>query len=122
MNKKLASCVILVLIALVAGCTLNSQLQTPAEMSPKGRAALAMTLYNNAWDNYQAQFAATPQPMSKDMVNYFQGYKAVMVTAEPMVRLYDSTVAAGGLPTPEQEQAIISMIYQLQAMLVKKGG
>lgn len=81
-----------------------------------------MMLYNNAWDNYQAQFAATPQPMSAKMKNYFQAYKEVMVTAEPVVRLYDSTVSAGGLPTAEQEQALITLIYQLQAMLVAKGG
>lgn len=119
---RIVSVMLIVLVALT-GCTMGQQnLKSPADMSPKERAVFSMMLYNNAWDNYQAQFAATPQPMSAKMKNYFQAYKEVMVTAEPVVRLYDSTVSAGGLPTAEQEQALITLIYQLQAMLVAKGG
>ena len=111
---------VLTLVALVAfvACA-NQQLKTPDQMSPKERGTFALTLYNNAFTNYNAQFAATPQPMSKESKEYFQGYKKVMEVAWPVISGYSAVVNVGGVPTPEQEQQLIQLIYQLQAMLMK---
>jgi hypothetical protein len=91
-------------------------------MSPQGKAAFVLQLYNNADSNYRAQFAATPTPMAEDMKQYFRTYKAVLEGAIPVVDLYVMTVKAGGAPTVEQEQQILTIIYKLQALLTKKGG
>lgn len=112
---------ILLCIMLLAGCA-TTGLVTPDQMTPQGRAAFVLQLYNNADTNYRAQFAATPAPMAEDMKQYFRTYKAVLEGAAPVVDLYASTVKSGGLPTPDQEQQILTIIYKLQAMLVKKGG
>ena len=123
MKKNSVKIVTVMLIALVAlmGCVTQG-LVTPDQMTPHGKAAFVLQLYNNADSNYRAQFVATPAPMSDDMKQYFRTYKAVLENASPMINLYVTTVKSNGLPTPEQEQQILTIIYKLQALLVKKGG
>lgn len=114
--------VILVLVLFMAGASCQQQgggVLSPTEMTPKQRAVFAMTLYNNAWDGYQAQFAATPQPITGATKEYFQAYKTMMAAVYPAILVYDQTVQAGATPTPDQEQALITIIYQLQAILIK---
>ena len=113
--------ILLAMVALVAGCT-GQQVKTPDQMTAKERGAFTLTLYNNAFANYNAQFAATPKPMAPDMVNYFQGYKKVMEAAWPVISAYVSLVNIGGTPTPDQEAQIVQLIYQLQAILIAKIG
>lgn len=111
--------VMLAMVALVVGCA-GQQVKTPDQMTAKERGAFTLTLYNNAFSNYNAQFAATPKPMAADMVNYFQGYKKVMEASWPVISAYVSLVNVGGTPTPEQEAQVIQLIYQLQAILIAK--
>jgi hypothetical protein len=112
---------LIILTFLLVGCA-TTGLVTPDQMTPQGRAAFVLELYNNADTSYRAQFAATPAPMAEDMKQYFRTYKAVLENAAPIIDLYATTVKSGGLPTPAQEQQILTIIYKLQAMLVKKGG
>jgi hypothetical protein len=105
----------------VVGCS-GIQIKTPDQMTAKERGAFTMMLYNNAFSNYNAQFAATPKPMGADMVNYFQGYKKVMEASWPVISAYISLVNIGGTPTAEQEAQIVQLIYQLQAILIAKIG
>ena len=111
----------IILILLVIGCA-STGLVTPDQMTPQGKAAFVLQLYNNADTNYRAQFEATPKPMAEDMKQYFRTYKAVLEGTAPVIDLYATTIKSGGLPTPDQEQQILTIIYKLQAMLVKKGG
>lgn len=123
MKKKNCLGVIVILIALAAlTACVSTGLVTPDKMTPQGRAAFVLQLYNNADTNYRAQFAATPAPMAEDMKQYFRTYKSVLENAAPAIDLYATTIKSGGLPTPEQEQQILTIIYKLQAMLVKQGG
>jgi len=119
-NVKIATVMLIALVALM-GCATQG-LVTPDKMTPQGKAAFVLQLYNNADSNYRAQFAATPAPMAEDMKQYFRTYKAVLENSAPVIDLYASTVKSGGLPTPDQEQQLLTIIYKLQAMLVKKGG
>jgi hypothetical protein len=123
MKTERAMIVTVMLIALAAliGCA-TTGLVTPDKMTPQGRAAFVVQLYNNADTNYRAQFDACPRPMAEDMKQYFRTYKAVLEGAAPVIELYATTVRTGGLPSPDQEQQILTIIYKLQAMLVKKGG
>ena len=119
-NVKIATVMLIALVALM-GCATQG-LVTPDKMTPQGKAAFVLQLYNNADSNYRAQFAATPAPMTEDMKQYFRTYKAVLEGTASVIDLYDSTVKSGGLPTPDQEQQLLTIIYKLQAMLVKMGG
>ena len=120
-NRVRTVTVILIALAALMGCATQG-LVTPDKMTPQGKAAFVLQLYNNADTNYRAQFAASPLPMSDDMKQYFRTYKAVLENASPVINLYVTTVKSGGLPTPDQEQQILTIIYKLQAMLVKQGG
>ena len=119
-NVKIATVMLIALVALM-GCA-TPGLVTPDQMTPQGKAAFVLQLYNNADSNYRAQFAATPAPMAEDMKQYFRTYKAVLENSAPIIDLYVTTVKSGGLPTAEQEQQLLTIIYKLQAMLEKKGG
>lgn len=112
---------ILILSFFVAGASCQQNIKTPDQMSPKERGTLALTLYNNAFVNYNAQFTATPRPMSNEMKNYFQGYKKAMEAAWPLISSYTAIVNIGGTPSPEEEKQIIELIYNLQALLMKGG-
>jgi hypothetical protein len=112
---------IILVFFFISGATCQQNLKTPDQMSPKERATFIVTLYNNAYSNYNTQFAATPKPMKSVMKDYFVGYKKVMETAWPVISAYTAIVNVGGVPTPEQELQIIELIYQLQAMLTKGG-
>ena len=113
--------VVLAILVLMIGCT-GQQVKTPDQMTAKERGAFTLMLYNNAFANYNAQYAATPKPMAADMVSYFQGYKKVMEASWPVISAYVSLVNIGGTPTPEQEAQIVQLIYQLQAILIAKIG
>jgi hypothetical protein len=110
---------LIICIMLLAGCA-GMNVKTPDQMTAKERGTFTLTLYNNAYSNYNAQFAATPKPMSKEMTDYFRGYKQVMESAWPVISAYTAIVKVNGAPTMEQEQQIINIIYQLQAVLLAK--
>ena len=105
-------------VLLVVGCN-GMQVTTPDKMTAKERGVLALSLYNNAFNNYNIQFAATPQPMTQASKDYFKAYKKVMELAWPTISAYTSIVNIGSTPTPEQEAELIKFIYQLQAMLMQ---
>ena len=123
--KTLIAIILIIAVSVSAqffiGCA-GQQVKTPDQMTAKERGAFTLMLYNNAFSNYNAQFAATPKPMAADMVSYFQGYKKVMEASWPVISAYVSLVNIGGTPTPEQEAQTIQLIYQLQAILIAKIG
>ena len=109
---------LIILVFLLVGCA-TTGLVTPDQMTPQARSTFSLQLYNNADANYRAQFAATPRPMTEDMKQYFRTYRTVLDNVAPIIDLYAVTVKSGGLPTPEQEQTLLGIIYRLQALLVK---
>ena len=122
MKRALQSTVVLMMIWFIMGASCQQNVKTPDQMTAKERGAFTLMLYNNAFANYNAQFAATPKPMAADMANYFQGYKKVMEASWPVISAYVSLVNMGGTPTPDQEAQIVQLIYQLQAILIAKIG
>lgn len=117
--NKVARFSILILVALfIAGASCQNNIKTPDQMTPKERGVLALTLYNNAFANYNAQFMATPKPLNSVEQDYFKAYKGMMEVAWPVISAYTAVVNVGGVPTPEQEQQIILLIYKLQAILM----
>jgi hypothetical protein len=121
MKLALKLTVVLMLIGFIAGASCQQNVVTPDQMTPKGKAAFVLQLYNNADSNYRAQFAATPKPISADMKEYFRTYKTVLENSSPFIDLYVTTVNGNGTPTPAQEQQLLTIIYKLQTLLIKKG-
>lgn len=121
MKKPISiACLLLCLAMALAACA-GTQIKTPDKMTPTERGAFVLVLYNNAFANYHAQYAATPQPMGAEVKDYFRAYKRAMESAWPVISAYAAIVNVGGIPTAEQEQQIISLIYQMQAMLLQGG-
>lgn len=120
MTKTKVVLVVALAALCLAGC-FGKDVKTPATMTPMERATLVLTLYNNAYTNYLAQYAAAAKPLTPDMQKYFRGYKEGMTIAWPTISAYVSVVEVGGVPTPEQEQKILEVIYKLQGMLMQGG-
>lgn len=120
MVKSAIVAVLGMVLFLTVSCSMMGPIKTPLEMSNQERAALVLILYNNAYSNYNAQFAATPKPMDSATKQYFQAYKQVMENAWPAIAAYTAIVQVGQSPTNDQETELINIIYQLQAMLVAK--
>jgi hypothetical protein len=112
------------LIAFIAvgcsGCAGMSGVKTPDQMTSTERAAMALMLYNNAYSNYLIQYESAPKPLTVDHQKYFKGYKEGLVTVYPMIYTYITIIQSGTTPTVDQEKAIISLIYQLQTMMLKE--
>jgi hypothetical protein len=86
-------------------------------MLPKEKAVLAMSMYNNAYNNYIRQFKDTAVPFSPEMVEYFNVYKNVLKNAWPIISAYDSIVSINTYPSPEMDRQILDVIYQLESMV-----
>lgn len=114
----------LMLVAFVAagcsGCAGTSGVKTPDQMTSMERGAMALMLYNNAYSNYLIQYDATPKPMTVDQQKYFKGYKEGLVKVYPVIYAYVSLIQTGSVPSAEQEKQIITMIYQIQTMMLKE--
>jgi hypothetical protein len=108
---------LLVSLALVAGC-LGTQTKPFAEWSPKAKAAYFMAIYNSQYDAYKAQVAYPDLTAAeKDML---RAKKKALVAAYPMIQAYDLVVAAGGVPSPSDEAAILKLLDELQRAAVKR--
>ena len=107
----------ILVLGLVVGCA--GVVKSPDQMTSKEKATYVMSLYNNAYENYNIQFSAATRPFSQEMTTYFQGYKKVMENAWPVISLYSSIAQTNGTPSQDQEQMILKMIYQFQAILMK---
>ena len=117
--RKLKILTLILAVAFLASCA-GQNIKTPDQMTSKERATFVLGLYNNAYSNYNIQFAATKRPFNKEMAGYFQGYKSVMESAWPVISTYAAVAQSGGTPTVEQEQMIIALIYQFQTILMKE--
>lgn len=120
-GKSMAALLTVIIAICMIGCAGSGNIKTPDQMTPVERATLVLTLYNNAYTNYLAQYNAAAKPLTPDMQTYFRGYKEGMTIAWPTISAYVSTVQVGGTPTPEQEAQIIGLIYKLQGFLTKGG-
>jgi hypothetical protein len=120
MQKKIVfvSAIVFLSLVLVSCATLG--LKSITEMTPEERGLFAMTLYTNAWDDYNLQYGGAEKPLSKQMESYFKSYKEVITTVRPIIDDYRKIVASGGTPLETQERELLLAIYSLQTVLRQK--
>lgn len=122
--KSVKTIGIAVLIAFIvagcSGCAGTGAMKTPDQMSSMERAAMVLMLYNNAYSNYIIQYDATTKPLTPDQQKYFKGYKDSLTTIYPVIYTYITVVQSGSAPTADQEKQILTLIYQIQNMMLKE--
>lgn len=112
--------VALLALVFVTSCAQNGQ--SIAKMTPKEKAAFAMSMYSSAFDEYKIQF----ESMSVDGLDakekdYLGGYLNVLENSYRSIKLYRNYAAAGTVATPEAEAALTAAIRELTAILAKGG-
>lgn len=120
--KRLASVFVVAaaIVALLAGCANNGKSIT--SMSPKEKAAFAMSMYNSAFDDYKFQF----EQMSADGLDgaeksFLEGYLKTLEKAYRAIGVYNNYAASGTVATPEAEAAMVAAVRELTALLAKGG-
>lgn len=120
--KRVGLCfVALIALALVAGgCSQNGQ--SISKMTPKEKAAFAMSMYNSAFDDYKIQFETiSVDGLDQKEKDYLGGYLKALETSYRSIKLYNNYAAAGTVATPESEAALAAAIRELTALLSKGG-
>jgi hypothetical protein len=118
---KTAKCILIVMLLgfLAAGATCQNQGTGDSfvNWSPKQKAAYFMGLYSGQYDLYKAQ-AAYPDLTAQEKT-ILQTKKKILVQAYPLIQAYDMLQAAGGVPSIADENAIISLLDQLQRAAIR---
>ena len=120
--KRVLTIGLVVLLALVFAAACSQNGQSVAKMTPKEKAAFAMSMYNSAFDDYKLQFEAmSVDGLDQKEKDYLGGYLKALETSYRSIKLFNNYAAAGTVATPESEAALAAAIRELTALLSKGG-
>lgn len=121
MKRVVPVFVVAVLLALFsAGCASNGKSITG--MSPKEKAAFAMSMYNSAFDDYKFQFEQmSAGGLDGKEKEFLSGYLKTLENSYRAIGMYNHYAASGTTATPEAEAALVAAVRELTALLAKGG-
>jgi len=96
------------------GCAMFSGSVAWSEKSPKEKSLYFIQLYNQQYDD--TIFMATNPNISDAQKRVVAAKKNMLTKLWPMIKVYDSIAANGGIPSVEDEQAILVIINELVTM------
>ena len=107
---------VLLLIAIVflfVGCVMTSGgvPTDPLKMSPEQKVNFAWGIYKAQYSDYQ-RITANPSVLSEESKVILRKKKKVLTTAYHAIMAYWGIVQVGGVPTVEQETALMDFINQ----------
>ena len=110
MTRKLAIPLVLVFLFAVGCATIN--LGKPwEERTPQEKALAILDAYNAQHENTMAM-ALNPN-LTEAQKEVVRVKKATLAELYPLVQIYVTTVEGGGVPSPENEAAILRLIDRL---------
>lgn len=109
MKRKLKVITLLsISLLFVVSCT---GLQQFSSMSPKGKAAYFLKIYNSQFDNYQKN--SVRNDLKRAQVDILKSKRDLLTKVHPLIVAYTTIIDAGAIPSPEDEEAIIDLIDEL---------
>lgn len=119
--KRLRGISLLIFVAfLLCACTTGMVAKPWQDMSQKERALYFVKTYNMQYEDTLAQAKRTDLTEAQKTV--IRNKKEVLTHVWPMVKIYVDLVDKGGIPAPEDEAAIMSMLNSIVTLVVGKGG
>ena len=120
-RSVLTMCVILILLT---GCMAGMQgVKSYSEMTPKEKAGFALSVYNNAAGEYLWQYqtrAKEDGSFSDNDRERLKKYWDALNKAWKPIKIYDTYISAGTLPTQEMEDELVAIIRTLSLLLEDK--
>ena len=111
MTRKLVIPLALVLLFAVVGCATINLGKPWEERTPQEKALTILDAYNAQYKNTMAM-ALNPN-LTEAQKEVVRVKKATLTELWPLVDIYVTTVEAGGVPSPENEAAILRLIDRL---------
>jgi hypothetical protein len=106
---------ILIAIAILSGCATMSITAKPwGQMTPKEKSSQFIQTYNTQYQD--TMFMASNPNITEEQKWIVRTKKAILTKAWPIIKVYDAVAAGGGVPSPQDEQAILELINQLATM------
>jgi len=113
MRRKLLF--ILVLLFFVGACAgIHGGSLSWDQLTPKGKAAFAMSIYNTEYENYKADVAKPG--LTKKEVKFLRKKKEILTKIYPVIQMYANYVQSGMVPPEEVEEQLINLL----SLLMKK--
>ena len=97
---------LVVILFLLAGCAAAAG--TWQNMTPKGRAAIALSVYNNAYDSYLTE-VKTPD-LSKQSKNLLKKKKKALIALHATLKTYTDYIQSGHVPPADIDATLQSLL------------
>lgn len=107
--------VILALVSISACATVSIQPKPWDQMSAKEKSLFFIQTYNQQYKDTMAMAQRTDLTDAQKQI--VAKKKEILTKAWPLIKLYDSTVTSGGVPSPRDEQQIYNLITDLSKLL-----
>jgi hypothetical protein len=111
MRSRKVAVLLLLAFGLAACAALTPGAKDFKDMTPKEKSTYFMGVYNKQFTDTMAM--ASLPTLTEDQKKAVRIKKDVLTKAWPAIQAYDAIAAGGGVPTPEAEAFINSLINQL---------
>ena len=113
-----------VILILLTGCMASMQnVKSYGQMTPKEKAGFALSIYNNAAGEYLWQYQISKKEdgsLSDSDRERLKKYWNALDKAWKPIKIYDTYISAGTLPTQEMEDELVAIIRTLSLLLEDK--
>lgn len=116
-TKQLLVPLILCVVVAFVACSGMPKPKPFQDMTAKEKASLALSTYNDAFEEYKYQYSLASIPMTEEQIDFFTGFKKSLTVAWQAINAYTPFVDGDMAPTPEAEQALLGALRGLQAYI-----
>ena len=102
---------LVVLAFLFPACATFGPAKSWTQMTPKEKSLFFISTYNRQFDDTMKMAALTN--LTEGQKEIVRAKKAVLMQAYHPIRIYESIAVSGGIPSPQDEAAILDFINQL---------
>ena len=110
---KIGVLLLIAMVFLLASCAMTGGIAPidPLKMSPEQKVNFAWGIYKAQYSDYQ-RITADPSVLSEESKVILRKKKKILTTAYHVILAYRSIIQVGGVPTVEQETALMDFINQ----------
>ena len=110
---KIGVLLLIAMVFLLASCAMPGGVAPidPLKMSPEQKVNFAWGIYKAQYSDYQ-RITADPSTLSEESKVMLRKKKKMLMTAYHAILMYRGIVQIGGVPTAEQETALMDFINQ----------
>ena len=113
MNRRVAGVLAAFGLALlVASCATQKGTLSWNNLTPEGKAAFALSVYNTEYDNYL--LLAKKPNLTEEEKKVLRVKRKVLVALKPVLDSYATYVRSGQLPPQELERKLLDLVTQLE--------